>query len=87
MLHSATNRFQNALNLSDERHEVLELAKGKLTTDKTKHSGEGIYFTSQIFDSFNILSAGVYFSHEFGSPEDWILESDAQGCDPIRKGW
>jgi anti-sigma regulatory factor (Ser/Thr protein kinase) len=67
-------KIQTALNLSDERHAVLELAKGKLTTDKTKHSGEGIFFTSRIFDSFDIISGGVFFSHKFGSPEDWILK-------------
>ena len=70
-------KIQNALNLSDERHAVLELTKGKLTTDKTKHSGEGIFFTSRIFDSFDIISGGVYFSHKFGSPEDWILERNS----------
>lgn len=70
-------KIQSALNLSDERHAVLELTKGKLTTDKTKHSGEGIFFTSRIFDSFDIISGGVYFSHEFGSPEDWILERNS----------
>jgi hypothetical protein len=56
---------------------VLELAKGKLTTDKTKHSGEGIYFTSRIFDSFDIVSGGVFFSHKFDSPEDWILQRNS----------
>jgi STAS-like domain of unknown function (DUF4325)/Histidine kinase-like ATPase domain len=70
-------KIQNALNLSDERHAVLELTKGKLTTDKTKHSGEGIFFTSRIFDSFDILSGGIYFSHTFGSPEDWILQRNS----------
>jgi anti-sigma regulatory factor (Ser/Thr protein kinase) len=70
-------KIQNALNLSDERHAVLELAKGKLTTDKTRHSGEGIFFTSRIFDSFDIISGGVFFSHEFGSLEDWILERNS----------
>jgi anti-sigma regulatory factor (Ser/Thr protein kinase) len=70
-------KIQNALNLSDERHAVLELTKGKLTTDKTKHSGEGIFFTSRIFNSFDIISGGVYFSHKFGNPEDWILERNS----------
>jgi anti-sigma regulatory factor (Ser/Thr protein kinase) len=67
-------KIQTAMNLLDERHAVLELAKGKLTTDPKRHSGEGIFFTSRVFDSFNIVSGGVYFSHEFGSTEDWILQ-------------
>jgi anti-sigma regulatory factor (Ser/Thr protein kinase) len=69
-------KIQGALNLLDERHAILELAKGKLTTDPKNHSGQGIFFTSRMFDSFDILSGGVYFSHEFGKAEDWILERE-----------
>ena len=32
-------KIQAALGLADERHSVLELAKGKFTTDPTNHSG------------------------------------------------
>ena len=39
-------KIQRELNLLDERHSVLELAKGKLTTDPDHHTGEGIFFTS-----------------------------------------
>jgi anti-sigma regulatory factor (Ser/Thr protein kinase) len=69
-------KIQAALGLLDERHAVLELAKGKLTTDPSKHTGEGIFFTSRMFDSFDILSGGVFFSHKLGTPEDWIMELD-----------
>lgn len=69
-------KIQTTLNLLDERHALLELSKGKLTTDPKRHSGEGIFFTSRMFDSYGILSGGVYFSHKFGNPEDWILETE-----------
>lgn len=69
-------KIQSSLNLLDERHALLELSKGKLTTDPKRHSGEGIFFTSRMFDSYNIASGGVSFSHEFGEPEDWILEQE-----------
>ena len=69
-------KIQMALNLLDERHAILELSKGKLTTDPKKHTGEGIFFTSRMVDSFDIVSGGVYFSHLFGDAEDWILERD-----------
>ena len=69
-------KIQRALNLADERHAVLELAKGKLTTDPDRHTGEGIFFTSRMFDKFDILSGGVYFTHEFSNDEDWIMERD-----------
>lgn len=67
-------KIQKSLNLLDERHAIFELSKGKLTTDPKKHSGEGIFFTSRMFDSYEILSGGIYFSHKFDEPEDWLLE-------------
>jgi hypothetical protein len=72
-------KIQTELNLLDARHAVFELAKGKLTTDPERHTGEGIFFTSRMFDSFDILSAGVYFKHEFGNAEDWILDNIKSG--------
>ncbi len=67
-------KLQQALNLPDQRQAVLELAKGKITTDPKNHSGEGIFFTSRLFDSFWIISNDIAFSHQHGKPEDWILE-------------
>ncbi len=68
-------KIQTNMGLLDERHAVLELSKGKLTTDPENHTGEGIFFSSRIFDYFGILSGGVYFSHTYGEKEDWILQS------------
>lgn len=67
-------KIKEELHLEDERHAVLELAKGKLTTDPERHTGEGIFFTSRMMDHFAVLSGDVYFSHEYGKEEDWILE-------------
>jgi len=78
-------RIQGALDLLDERHAVLELAKGKFTTDPANHSGEGIFFASRMFDRFIIASGEVYFSHEFDEKEDWILQaSSATGGTLVR---
>lgn len=69
-------KIQNSMNLLDERHSIFELAKGKLTTDPQNHTGEGIFFTSRMFDSFHIMSGGISFPHEFGDAEDWIWEGN-----------
>jgi len=69
-------KIQRELGLEDERHAVLELSKGKLTTDPANHTGAGIFFTSRAFDNFAILSGGVYFSHKYEDIDDWILERD-----------
>ncbi|EYF01149.1 ATP-binding region, ATPase-like protein [Chondromyces apiculatus DSM 436] len=52
-------KISAALALPDERFAVLELSKGKLTTDPKRHSGEGIFFTSRMFDTFMIESGDV----------------------------
>jgi hypothetical protein len=41
---------------------VMELFKGKVTTDEANHSGEGIFFTSKLMDDFVILSDGKLFT-------------------------
>ena len=69
-------KIQAALGLLDERHAILELSKGKLTTDPKRHSGEGIFFTSRMFDEFQILSGGAFFTHRHDVDNDWLLERD-----------
>lgn len=43
---------------------VNELFKGKLTTDRKNHSGEGIFFTSRMLDFFGVFSDGKIFTHD-----------------------
>ncbi len=68
-------KIRQALGLDDERHAVLELAKGKLTTDPDNHSGEGIFFTSRMFNRYEIVSSGVIFGHHIESGFDFIFEN------------
>lgn len=42
---------------------IIELFKGKLTTDTVNHSGEGIFFSSRIMDVFAAISDDKIFSH------------------------
>lgn len=66
------NKIKNDFNLEDPKHSILELAKGKLTSDPDNHTGEGIFFTSRAFDKFIILSYGLYFSGH--KSNDWLME-------------
>ncbi len=68
------NKLKDSLGLVDERHAVTELTKGKLTTDPSRHSGEGIFFTSRMFDSYAIISGAVALIHKSESEEDWVFE-------------
>ena len=49
--------------MNDEKEAVFELSKGRLTTDPDNHTGEGIFFTSRVFDIFDIDSKGIQFTH------------------------
>lgn len=69
-------KIARALGLPDERLALLELSKGKLTTDPTRHSGEGIFFASRVFDRFQILSGGLHFYHDDRWELDRLDESD-----------
>lgn len=65
-------KIQNHFNLDDPRHALLELAKGKLTSDPERHTGEGIFFASRMFDLFIIWSDVLtYLRH---SDDDWLFE-------------
>lgn len=46
-------------HLEDERHAILELSKGKLTTAPSRHTGEGIFFTSRMCESFRLTSGDL----------------------------
>lgn len=73
-------KISRALALPDERLALLELSKGKLTTDPQRHSGEGIFFTSRMFDAFRIVSGGLAFDHEASLELDLLDEAgETQG--------
>ncbi len=67
-------KITTALALPDMRQALFELSKGKLTTDPSRHSGEGVFFTSRMFDSFRIAANGLQFSHYDELPNDWLRE-------------
>lgn len=71
-------KISRALQLPDDRLALLELSKGKFTTDPRRHSGEGIFFTSRAFDSFQILSGGLAFDHDGQQDDDLLDEVDAE---------
>lgn len=73
-------KIQKAFDLVDIRQSIFELSKGKLTTDKANHSGEGIFFSSKVFDFFCINSKGWAFVHNAGVM-DIMYEHDIEYID------
>jgi len=66
-------KIQKALNLESTKEAILHLSKGKFTTDPSKHTGEGIFFTSRIFNRFSIFSDDMFYIFK---EKDWFLSSE-----------
>ncbi len=66
-------KLQNKFKFDDKREGILNLSKGKLTTDPDNHSGEGIFFTSQAFDTFDIEANHLLFSKD-NLIDDWTMD-------------
>jgi anti-sigma regulatory factor (Ser/Thr protein kinase) len=66
-------KIQKNLGLSDPKHSILELAKGKFTSDPDNHTGEGIFFTSKMFDRFCIMSHTLTYIGD-GDKDGWMFE-------------
>lgn len=77
------NKIQKDFDLPDQRTALLELSKGKLTSDKVNHSGQGIFFTSRMLDKFSILSGELYYSRgREGEDDEWLIEvSEKEGVE------
>ncbi len=65
--------LQPVVGSNDIREVLLQLSKGKLTSDTANHSGEGIFFTSRACDSFTILANGYCFCRD-NRHNDWSLQ-------------
>lgn len=66
-------KIATALRLPDPRLSLIELSKGKLTTDPARHTGEGVFFTSRAFDKFYIRSSNLFFHHSTRT-DDWLVD-------------
>lgn len=65
-------KIQDHFHLDDPRHALLELTKGKITSDPERHTGEGVFFASRMFDVFMMWSHYLcYIRH---ADDDWLLE-------------
>jgi anti-sigma regulatory factor (Ser/Thr protein kinase) len=68
-------KIQRDFKLADPRSALLELSKGKLTSDPKHHSGEGIFYTSRMLDEFSIRSGRLFYLRERQKEDDWLIET------------
>ncbi|MGN0318590.1 MAG: STAS-like domain-containing protein [Lachnospira sp.] len=76
-------KIQEHFHLPSIDEAICELFKGKLTTDKENHSGEGIFFSSKLMDEFFIASSGKIFSnnkYDDSKISDFVLGNQKGTC-------
>lgn len=66
--------IRQKFELDSERAALLELMKGKATTDPERHSGEGIFFTSRMADRMELSSHKLELT--FDNRRDEIVSGD-----------
>lgn len=57
--------------LADAHIAMLELSKGKLTTQPERHTGHGLYFTSRLADVFDLHANEHAFQHRNWEGSGW----------------
>lgn len=68
-------KIADAMNLEEKSFAVLELAKGKFTTDPQSHTGEGVFFSSKVVDGFAIISDGLIFLGPDSESEGYLTRT------------
>jgi anti-sigma regulatory factor (Ser/Thr protein kinase) len=61
-------------HLDDIRESILQINKGKMTTDPINHSGEGLFFCARAFDIFEIHANGLHYYRD-NRVQDWGVSS------------
>jgi anti-sigma regulatory factor (Ser/Thr protein kinase) len=66
-------KVRSWFNLEDARQAILELLKGKLTTDPSRHSGQGFFFSARLFDRFDVIANQTWLRHIPALPAQWMI--------------
>lgn len=66
------DRIQNAFHIASPQLALLELSKGKLTTQPEFHTGRGLFFTSRLFDVFDLYANQLTYQHSHWQRKEWL---------------
>ena len=65
------NKVQEAFALEDPQLAMLELSKGKLTSQPERHTGRGLFFTSRLADVFDLHANELAYQHRGWDKKGW----------------
>lgn len=79
-------KISDHYGFSDPGDAIAELFKGKLTTDRIHHSGEGIFFSSQLMDIFGAFSEDRVFTRSKFTEFQGRLPQSAPADESFQQG-
>jgi len=65
------DKICSAFDIADAQHAMLELSKGRLTSQPEMHTGRGLFFSSQLADVFDIHANGTAFQRRAWESTGW----------------
>ncbi len=66
------DRIRDAFQIDSPQQALLELSKGKLTTQPEFHTGRGLFFTSRLFDVFDLYANDLTYQHSHWQRREWL---------------
>jgi anti-sigma regulatory factor (Ser/Thr protein kinase) len=70
----AIENIKQGFGITDDFLALEHLFKGKQTTAKEAHSGQGIFFTSKVVDTFGIATSGMEFTIDNTRPDEFLRD-------------
>lgn len=71
----AIESIKTGFDISDDFLALEHLFKGKQTTAREAHSGQGIFFTSKVVDSYKIATSGMEFTIDNVEADEFLGDS------------
>lgn len=65
------DKICSAFDIADAQHAMLELSKGRLTSQPEAHTGRGLFFSSQLADVFDIHANNTAFQRRAWEGAGW----------------
>jgi anti-sigma regulatory factor (Ser/Thr protein kinase) len=65
------DQLSRSFSLADPVLAMLELSKGKLTSQPSRHAGRGLFFTSRLADVFDLHANDTAFQHREWEGNGW----------------
>jgi anti-sigma regulatory factor (Ser/Thr protein kinase) len=65
------DQLSRSFSLADPVMAMLELSKGKLTSQPARHAGRGLFFTSRLADVFDLHANDTAFQHREWEGSGW----------------